>query len=105
LYLRNARVRKFLGSIIQGRRSVTRNIAGDACAGALGLGGSRLTFTVRECPAGQVTTVYADGICLGRIVIDGDGGQCVHDPTGRQRDGDDYARLMLRLGAELAVAR
>jgi hypothetical protein len=84
---------------------MTQHELNHACAGALGLGASRITYTARECPAGRITTVYADGICLGRILADGDGGQCVHDPTGRQRDGDDYARLMGRLCAELAVAR
>ncbi len=46
---------------------MTHHDVNDACAGALGLGGSRITFTARECPAGRVTTVYADGVCLGRI--------------------------------------
>jgi hypothetical protein len=77
----------------------------DACGGAAGRGETRITFTVRECPAGRLTTIYADGICLGRIMTAEDGGQRVHDPTGRHRDGDDYSRLMCRLGQELAVAR
>ena len=82
---------------------MTHHDFNDPCAGALGLGGSRIAYTTRECPAGRVTTVYADSIFLGRIVTADDGAQCVHDPTGRQRDGDDYARLMHRLGRELAV--
>jgi hypothetical protein len=50
-----------------------------------------LSVTTRPQPgSAAITRIYCAGIFIGRVC-----GQAVHDCTGRQRSGDDFARLVL----------